>query len=53
MIPGTISEVDLPARLNDAFDWDDAVFADLDRKALAVAACDDTTRARMKEMTDA
>lgn len=45
--------LDLPARLHDAFDWDEAVFADLDRKALAVAVCDDTTRARLKEIVDA
>ncbi|MDB6452135.1 hypothetical protein [Falsirhodobacter sp. 20TX0035] len=45
--------LNLPDRLHDAFDWDDAVFADLDRKALAVTVCDDTTRDRVKEMTDA
>ncbi|WP_435169463.1 hypothetical protein [Falsirhodobacter sp. 1013] len=45
--------LDLPNRLHDAFDWDDAVFDDLDRKALAVTVCDDTTRDRLKEMTDA
>lgn len=45
--------LDLPARLHDAFDWDEAVFHDLDRKALAVAVCDDTTRRRLKEIVDA
>lgn len=45
--------LDLLSRLHDAFDWDDAVFADLDRKALAVAVCDDTTRDRLMEMTHA
>ncbi|MCJ8138901.1 hypothetical protein [Falsirhodobacter halotolerans] len=45
--------LDLPSRLHEAFDWDDAVFRDLDRRAFAVAVCDDTTRAKMKEMTDA
>lgn len=38
-------------RLADAFDWDDGVFATLDRNALDAALCDDTTRTRLKEMT--
>ncbi|WP_128253511.1 hypothetical protein [Falsirhodobacter deserti] len=45
--------LDLSERLHEAFDWDEGVFRDLERKALAVAACDDTTRARLMEMIDA
>lgn len=40
---------DTCARLADAFDWDEGVFAKLERNALDAALCDDTTRTRLKE----
>lgn len=41
-------------RLHDAFDWDEGVFRDMARTALAAAFCDEASRARlMKRLEDA